>query len=146
MTQSKQTTLSDLKDQARRLRQALAASGTTINHSRALELLALQHGARDWNTLAAQAPRGPTLPDVGSQVSGYYMGHHYTGQLKSLSWLSDKGVYRVSIQLDEPIDAVSFDSFSALRHRVSGTLDRTGTSFRRRSDGVPHLVMKLPSQ
>ena len=45
--------VSDPKAMARRLRTALAARGLDIPHSEALELVAHQLGARDWNTLAA---------------------------------------------------------------------------------------------
>ncbi|MEQ7005439.1 glyoxalase superfamily protein [Actinopolymorpha sp. B17G11] len=46
----------DVKAMARRLRTALAADGTTISHSAALELTARQLGARDWNTLVGSLP------------------------------------------------------------------------------------------
>src|SRR5699024_10611919 len=42
-----------VKQLAKRIRTALAADGITIGHSAALELVARQYGARDWNTLAA---------------------------------------------------------------------------------------------
>ena len=48
----------DHKQQAKRLRTSLAERGVEVTHSEALELVAHQYGARDWNTLAAQ-PRGP---------------------------------------------------------------------------------------
>ena len=56
------------KDQAKRLRASLAGRGVEVSHSEALELVARQHGARDWNTLAAQPPDpggsafGPVIP------------------------------------------------------------------------------------
>jgi uncharacterized glyoxalase superfamily protein PhnB len=43
----------DPKAMARHLRQALADRGVTVSHSEALELVARQLGARDWNTLVA---------------------------------------------------------------------------------------------
>lgn len=46
----------EVKAMAKRLRTALAADGTPITHTAALELTARQFGARDWNTLAAQLP------------------------------------------------------------------------------------------
>lgn len=57
----------DLKAQARRLRAALAGRGVDLPHGHALELVAAQHGARDWNTLSANASRasasfGPVIP------------------------------------------------------------------------------------
>jgi catechol 2,3-dioxygenase-like lactoylglutathione lyase family enzyme len=56
------------KQMARRLRADLATRDVTITHSEALELVARQLGARDWNTLAAAQspsdapPEGPAIP------------------------------------------------------------------------------------
>lgn len=144
MLQSKQTpTVSDLKDQARRLRQALSEQVTEITHSKSLELLAQQYGARDWNALRAQANAGATrnLPQVGDRLQGHYMGKPFTGVLKAIQKHSNKGAWRVSIQLDQPVDVVSFDSFSSWRHRITGTVDQNGVSMRKRSDGMPHLTL-----
>ena len=52
----------NLKQQARRLRSSLAERGVEVTHSEALEHLAHQHGARDWNTLTAAQPDVPTGP------------------------------------------------------------------------------------
>ena len=61
----------DHKQQAKRLRTSLAERGVEVTHSEALELVAHQYGARDWNTLAAadaevSPPRaggfGPVIP------------------------------------------------------------------------------------
>jgi hypothetical protein len=136
--------VSDLKDQARRLRQALSSQGTDITHSRSLELLARQYGARDWNTLVAQAGNAdPQMPRVGDAVSGRYMGQRFSGRLKGLSHLAGKKAWQVAIQLDQPIDVVEFDSFSSFRHRITGTIGADGVSFSHRSDGHPHLALDL---
>ena len=55
------------KQMARRLRADLAARDVSLSHGEALELVAHQHGARDWNTLSAassqdDAPEGPAVP------------------------------------------------------------------------------------
>jgi catechol 2,3-dioxygenase-like lactoylglutathione lyase family enzyme len=59
------------KQMAKRLRADLTTRDVTISHSEALELVAHQLGARDWNTLAArpategapdQSAEGPTVP------------------------------------------------------------------------------------
>ena len=140
----KTPSVSDLKDLARRLRQAMAQQGTPVTHSQSLELLALQYGLRDWNTLRAQAATpGPVVPQVGAAVSGRYMGQPFTGVLKAIARLG-QGTWRVSVQLDAPVDVVSFDSFSSWRHRVSGMVDHTGRSLRHRSDGTPHLELEWP--
>lgn len=55
--------LEGLKEQAKRLRAALEEQGQTITHSKALELIAAQHGFRDWNTLhASVGNRPPSIP------------------------------------------------------------------------------------
>lgn len=56
------------KQMARRLRDDLAARGVTIRHSEALELVAHQWGARDWNTLAARQQGGGARPAEGPAV------------------------------------------------------------------------------
>ncbi len=61
--------MTDPKSMARRLRADLAARDVTLSHSEALELVAHQYGARDWNTLAARPPDDPTVsPPEGPAV------------------------------------------------------------------------------
>ena len=57
----------DPKAMARRLREELADRGVEVSHSEALELVAHQHGARDWNTLAAHTP-DPAASDFGPVI------------------------------------------------------------------------------
>src|SRR3990170_3891468 len=56
------------KDQAKRLRTSLADRGIAVTHSDALELVAHQHGARDWNTLAAEPRRDPEPRKLGPVI------------------------------------------------------------------------------
>lgn len=108
--------LDTLKDQAKRLRAGLADEGTTIGHSRALELIAAQYGYRDWNTLhAAVGNRPPFNPYMlGSRVSGYYLGQPFTGAILGVQSLGgDPERYRLTMHFDDPVDVVTFDSFSA---------------------------------
>lgn len=53
-------------------------------------------------------------------------------------------MFKLTIQFDEPVDVVTFDSFSALRHRVDATVTRNGISPSRTSDGEPHMVIANP--
>ena len=123
-------TATDYKAQARRLRAGLADTG---------------HGVRDWNTLNALAARGRSVADltIGSTVAGRYLGHDFTGELVALHALSKSGRYRASIQFDTPVDVVAFDSFSAFRRRVTVTVDATGATTEKTSDGRPHLQLAL---
>ena len=62
--------LDGLKEQARRLRAALGSEGQTLSHSKALELVAAQHGFRDWNTLHAHiGNRGAFDPIASAPAS-----------------------------------------------------------------------------
>ncbi len=138
-------TLDTAKAQARALRQALRAGGTEVSHARCLELVAQQHGARDWNTFHARLRRSCAAPEasgalaLGSRVTGRYLGQAYRGKIVGLS--GPAGHRRVDIALDEPVDTVRFDSFSNWRRRVRGTVGADGRSFRKTSDGVPHLTV-----
>ncbi|MGF0536672.1 glyoxalase superfamily protein [Agrobacterium sp. ES01] len=138
-------TIDDLKAQAKRLRQAMSAAGTPVGHSRALELVAKSHGVRDWNTLAALASRHDNAPlppaSVGALVSGEYLGQRFTGKVLALQQLSDSDFYAITLHFDEPVDVVTFDSFSAFRQRVNGTIDRKGVSPRQTSNGRPQIVL-----
>ena len=58
----------DHKNQAKRLRTSLADRGVEVTHSEALELVAHQYGARDWNTLAAQPPTGDGPKEFGPVI------------------------------------------------------------------------------
>ena len=139
--------LSALKQQARRLREAMAGQGTTLSHGQALELVARQHGARDWNTLVAALPKAPApvLPlAVGQTVSGRYLGQAFTGKVLSLTALSAGGLFRVTLHFDQPVDVVTFESFSAFRQRVTATVDARGISPRQTSNGLPQMIIEVP--
>ena len=58
----------DHKNQAKRLRTSLADRGVEVTHSEALELVAQQYGARDWNTLAAQPPTAEAPKEFGPVI------------------------------------------------------------------------------
>ena len=49
----------------------------------------------------------------------------------------------MTLHFDEPVDVVTFDSFSNFRTRVSKVVGPDGRSFDVTSDGVPHLVIDL---
>lgn len=136
--------LETLKDQAKRLRARLAQEGETISHSRALELVAAQYGFRDWNTLHARVGNRPPLNPwmLGARVSGTYLGHPFTAEVISVQAMQNRpGYYRLTMKFDEAIDVVTFDSFSAFRRRINCTIDETGRSPAKTSDGRPHVEL-----
>ncbi|WP_170762819.1 glyoxalase superfamily protein [Ruegeria lacuscaerulensis] len=131
----------ELKAQAKRLREKLRSSGVQLSHSEALELLAHQHGARDWNTLCAMSGNRMHLR-VGDRVEGRYLGQPFTAGIRGLTLLGDGTHRRVTLHFDRPVDVVRFDSFSAFRQRVTGEIGWDGRSPRETSDGEPQLVVR----
>lgn len=133
-----------LKDQAKRLRDTLGRQGTEVNHSRALELIASQYGFRDWNTLMGVMGNRPNVRsyNIGDQVIGHYLGQMFTGTIVAVQTLtSAHGRTRVTFDFDEPVDVITFESWSAFRKRVTCTLDEEGRTVEKTSNGRPHMVL-----
>jgi len=134
-----------LKDQARRLRDTLGRQGTVVNHSKALELVAGQYGFRDWNTLmGAIGNRQPVRNySIGEQVTGHYLGQMFSGTIIAVQALTSvHGRYRVTFDFDEPVDVITFESWSAFRKRVTCTLDEQGRTVEKTSNGQPHMMLQ----
>lgn len=134
-----------LKAQAKRLRSALETDGTTVGHSQSLELLAHQHGYRDWNTLYAAIGNRPVICPVvpGQRTSGQYLGQSFRGEVLSVQNLVSANRFRLTLLFDEPVDVVTFDSFSAFRKRVSCTIGVEGFTTEKTSNGQPQLRLDL---
>ncbi len=132
--------VTELKAQAKRLREKLRGTGVQLSHSESLELVATQHGVRDWNTLHAMAGN-KLLLRVGDRVRGRYLGQAFVGEVRALSTIADGSHRRITLHFDQPVDVVTFDSFSSFRQRVSGEIGWDGRSTRKTSDGEPQLVV-----
>ncbi|MEP0234027.1 glyoxalase superfamily protein [Roseibium sp.] len=143
MTQTTLPPLSELKAQAKRLRAAMpAATDAPLNHGQSLDLVARQYGFRDWNTLHAAKGNAPNMPlSLGQKVSGTYLHQAFQGEIVSAAKLGPSNRTRITIVFDEPVDVVSFDSFSAFRQRVTVTLGNDGKTAEKTSDGVPHMQL-----
>ncbi|WP_420335964.1 glyoxalase superfamily protein [Roseibium sp.] len=136
--------VSELKSQAKRLRRALNDNGQSLSHSQALELVSAQHGFRDWNTACATASQPNDVQFlVGSRVSGTYMQQPFKGEIKALSKTGPKDQYRVTVQFDEPVDVVTFDSFSAFRSRVTCLVQSDGVAVKKTSNGEPYMRLTV---
>ncbi len=133
-------TLAGWKTDAKAFRQAQSERGEAVSHAHALEHVAHANGARDWNTLSAQAKR-PVRLAPGQRVAGRYLNQPFTGAVHSLTLMDGGNKLRVSLQFDAPVDVVTFDSFSSLRSRVSAVIGAQGRSVKHTSDGQPHLVI-----
>ncbi|MGI9504360.1 MAG: glyoxalase superfamily protein [Geminicoccaceae bacterium] len=134
-----------LKDQARRLRATRGSGLEPITHSRSLELLAHQYGYKDWNTLhwaVGNAP--PSCPAaLGAKVHGRYLGQAFEGEVIGVQTLTPRDRFRVTLHFDEPVDVVTFDSFSNMRQRVTCVIDSSGKSTEKTSDGRPHMQLEV---
>ena len=138
------SSIQNLKDQAKRLRASLAGSGEPISHSQSLELVARQHGYRDWNTAhAAAGNRPPTSFHVGQVLTGTYLGQKFLGEVIAVQRLGEGNRWRLTFRFDEPVDVVTFDSFSSYRHRVTATVGSDGVTAERTSNGEPHMRIEL---
>jgi len=134
--------LDQLKRQAKALRQALDAAGRSVSHGEALELIARQHGARDWNTLHARAGnRPPPAFSLGQRVRGTYLGQPFTGEIVALASRDAGAFTELSVHFDAPVNVVRFAGFSNFRRRITATIARDGRSPACTSDGLPHLVI-----
>ena len=137
--------VAEAKTQAKALRDALVGQGTRMSHAQALELVAHQNGARDWNTLHAKLSRAePITLQLGDEVRGKYLGQTFLGRIVALSKIGLN--LNVSIQLDMPIDTVRFESFSNMRRRIRGVIGPDGQSLEKTSDDVPQLVINMPGR
>ena len=136
-------TVADYKAQAKRLRAKLHDSGTKISHAQALEMIASQHGARDWNTLSARSLRNePMALAIGDRVTGRYLSQPFIGTILRLGQAGGDQTH-ITIHFDKAVDVVTFDSFSSFRQRVNATIGKDGRSTRKTSDGVPHMVLDM---
>ena len=132
--------LADLKRQAKSLRAALADSGTPISHSQSLELLAKQHGFRDWNTLHARTGNmaRPNFA-LGQRVSGSYLGQAFRGEIVGIRAMASNTRFAMTIRFYTPVDVITFEGMSNYRSQINAVVNADGVSAEKTSDTQPHL-------
>ena len=107
-------TFLDAKQMARALRQGLADRQVELSHSDCLELVALQFGFADWNTLAARInaeAQPPALP-AGWTLTGIGRGNAYRAGLDP----DIPGAMRVAST--SPNGIVDVDEFGGLMRTI----------------------------
>lgn len=135
-------TIAQAKQRAKIMRKDLFSRGIKISYGQALERVAVEIGYRDWNTAVARLSNEPPFRiQVGDTVSGAYLKQPFTGQVLAVREIGGGSHYEVTLHFDEPVDVVSFDSFSAFRQRVNVTVDDRGVTPSKTSDGEPHMVI-----
>lgn len=138
------TTSSDYKTHAKRLRDALAAEGIAVSHGKALDIVARQNGARDWNTLSARAGAATDVAppfSVGDHVEGAFNGSPAHGRVIGLAETIKPDLWRVTVKFSPPVDASTSANFQAERTRVEMVVGADGRS--RRLTGTETGVMEL---
>ena len=140
------STRDQAKARAREIRADLAKAGTPISHSEALEWVAKELGYRDWNTASARLSNMPEVVlQVGDQVAGPFLKQAFDGRVLAVREMAGGTAFEVTLEFDEPVDVVEFDSFSNFRQRITTTVSSGGVSFSKTSDGVPHLTVERTS-
>ncbi len=138
--------MTDFKNQAKRLRTALAEEGIAVSHARALELVARVHGAHDWNTLAARpgtsAPQTPAAFALGQPVSGTFYGKPAKGHVVGLEQTIKPELVRLTVAFDPPVDASTSAHFKAERRRVTMIVGRDGRSRRLTGTETGHMALR----
>lgn len=132
--------LAAAKAEARAYRAEQAAAGHEISHSQALEAIARAHGHRDWNTFHAAIGNLPRAPvHVGQILPGHYLKQAFLAEVRAVTEV-EPGLYDVELDFEQPVDVVTFDSFSNFRSRVRKRVTSEGRSVDVTSDGAPHLT------
>lgn len=115
-----------------------------MSHSKSLELIAAQMGFRDWNTLHARVGNRPPFNPylLGSRVRGFYLGQAFEAEVLGVQSLGGSPEqYRLTLHFDQPVDVVTFESFSAFRQRVHCNVDATGRTTEKTSNGRPQVEL-----
>jgi hypothetical protein len=134
-----------LKSRAKRLRVTLSEQGKNISHAQSREAIAQTYGARDWNTLNARS-FGETRTNhrdwqVGQRVSGQYLGHPFTGQIKAARSIGSTH-WALTLVFDKAVDVVVSEHFSNLRRQVYCTIGPDGRSSDKTSNGQTQVVLE----
>lgn len=125
-----------------RARQIKAESADSMSLAAALECVAHEMGFRDWNTASARLSNAPEAAwQVGERVAGRYLKQSFVGRIHGVRELQGGAGYELTLHFDEPVDVVDWESFSALRQRVTAHVSPEGISWTKTSDGVPHLIV-----
>lgn len=136
-------TLQQAKSAAKSLRAAALEQGAPITQAQALERVAHQFGAKDWNTLRAQCIDAPfDHLAAGRRVTGRYLSQTFAGEILSMV-PQERGWVQVTVQFDQPVDVVRSNQFSNWRRRVAAVIGPKGHSRECTSDGQPHMEILM---
>lgn len=134
--------IDDAKRQALLMRDAAQARGEVLSHSKALEQVAKQAGFRDWNSLYASFGNQPPIEfALGDLVRGRYLSQPFEAEIIAIE-ATRHGWHRITFELFEAVDVVTFDSFSNYRKRISTEIGPEGETQFATSDGQPQMIVR----
>lgn len=138
-------TLENLKIQARRMRDHFAEKNIDISHSATLEVLAKQHGFKDWNVLSAILKRRlekDIWPELDDRIKGIYLGHNFTGRVTKIQITKQENSRRYTLLFDNPVDVVTSAHFSNSRRQINCFLDQSlkSVDHKGRPDNIVQLL------
>lgn len=71
-----------------------------------------------------------------------YLGQPFVASVLGVQALGgDPERYRLTLHLDDPVDVVTFESFSAFRQRVHCNVDTSGRTLEKTSNGRPQVEL-----
>lgn len=73
-------------------------------------------------------------------MPGHYPKQEFLVEVIGIVEIAE-GQFEVTLDLDKPIDVVTFDSFSNFRKPVRKLIGPDGRSADKTSGGVPHLIL-----
>ena len=92
--------------------------------------------------LSAMA-RDPAQPPSAPKCAADISAQAFEGEVIGVQTLTPRDRFRVTLHFDEPVDVVTFDSFSNMRQRVTCVIDSSGRSTEKTSDGRPHMQLEV---
>ena len=86
-----------------------------------------------------------SIPGCSVRASvGHYLGQPFEATILGVQAVTAQpGRYRLTLDLRRAVDVVTFDSFSAFRKRVHCTIDETGRTIEKTSNGRPQVELAV---
>mgnify|MGYP005992917937 FL=1 len=80
---------------------------------------------------------------LGQHIRGLYLGKPFAGKVIRVSDIGHGARTQLTVRFDAPVNISKFDSMVIERRQVSATVDRTGKTAERTSQGTPHMEITL---
>lgn len=78
---------------------------------------------------------------LGSMFLATIWDSRFLGEIISLSSIGGNARFAMTLRFDEAVDVITFEGMSNFRKQVNATVDRTGRTHEKTSNGLPQLVL-----